>query len=797
MTDLPRDTTSTARVAVGGTYSGVYETPGDTDAIGFDVIGGATYRLTVGNGTFQGDSGDVRGVLGGETISLIPHGTSSTIYTSPREDGTLFARVEGIDRFGDRFTGPYTVTLTEVVGDLSPWSDYAPRIELDTPVATTIDFQDDEDRYSIELEAGRTYDFVWEAGSASNGGVVLVYDPDGNWMNEYDIGYTDTNRLFQITTTQGGVHDLFVSSAFRGEGTVTARVSTDLPANVTTPATIAIGSSVEQTFEFSLDADWFAVDLEAGISYAFSLAGAGTLLALYDAAGNWVTSTPLGDVTLDVGVATTGRYYIEALTEVYRADYTLTAALSAEIPNGPTTTSTLTEGVAVTETLSPADSDWFAATLADDTTYRVTYTGVSGRTTFIGVHDAAGATVALQPDMIRPFMPFGETPRPFVFSTGDADPAFLSINRNGRGSDEYTLRYDAVADVGQTDAGAATLAPGADRRGHLFQGDVDRFILDLPADPVAAGEVTYLVSVTGEGFGTRPILGIDSGFPNYGDPDIREIVGTSSYEVVHIAEDIPGGQVVINVSEETGRFGQTGTPFYTLRVDQVTADGDDGNRLTVTDGLGLLAQGGDDTVVGTAGDDLIWGGTGDDLIFAVQGGDRVRGQAGNDTLHMGAGDDRAEGGIGHDLLIGHGGDDHLSGNGGSDILIGGAGDDTLVGGANADQLTGGAGADTFYLSREDGPGHDWIADYDAAEGDILALDGAVAPLATSSVRFVRADLENVGEAGVDDVIVTSWLNRSIATSQILAVLVDGTTSDSFRYTLGGQTFDVAAGDLMT
>ena len=75
---------------------------------------------------------------------------------------------------------------------------------------------------------------------------------------------------------------------------------------------------------------------------------------------------------------------------------------------------------------------------------------------------------------------------------------------------------------------------------------------------------------------------------------------------------------------------------------------------------------------------------------------------------------------------GNTGDNRLYGNSGANILSGGAGNDQLDGGDGADTLTGGAGADTFtFASLLDGQNLDTITDFNASEGDKIALKQAV------------------------------------------------------------------------
>ncbi|QVM85301.1 right-handed parallel beta-helix repeat-containing protein [Novosphingobium decolorationis] len=85
------------------------------------------------------------------------------------------------------------------------------------------------------------------------------------------------------------------------------------------------------------------------------------------------------------------------------------------------------------------------------------------------------------------------------------------------------------------------------------------------------------------------------------------------------------------------------------------------------------------------------------------------------------------GGDGRDKLYDEGGNDTLIGGDEVDILDGGAGDDVLIGNAGRNILTGGAGADMFVLANmpADATTYDKIKDFEALDGDLVALEGAV------------------------------------------------------------------------
>ena len=113
------------------------------------------------------------------------------------------------------------------------------------------------------------------------------------------------------------------------------------------------------------------------------------------------------------------------------------------------------------------------------------------------------------------------------------------------------------------------------------------------------------------------------------------------------------------------------------------------------------------------------------LRYEEGGGGRVSfafGIHGGFTIANGVTLEEARGGSGNDTLIGNDAANLLSGGDGNDRIDGGVGNDTLIGGRGADTLTGGAGADIFqYLSLQDsgvGLGRDVITDFEQGSDKI-------------------------------------------------------------------------------
>jgi Ca2+-binding RTX toxin-like protein len=195
--------------------------------------------------------------------------------------------------------------------------------------------------------------------------------------------------------------------------------------------------------------------------------------------------------------------------------------------------------------------------------------------------------------------------------------------------------------------------------------------------------------------------------------------------------------------------------------------------------VSIYAEGGNDTVTGTAFNDSIEMSTGDDFVDGGNGNDRINGATGNDTLNGGGGNDTfvvsknfdgfdivnggggtdnisygsrtlgitagndmsedlisddtetIKGSKGHDTLdfgnsvlahnlFGGLGDDNVRGGNGIDKVYGEDGNDNVYGGGGADKLYGGAGSDNMV-------GNAGIDTYDAGDGDdILESNDGVA-----------------------------------------------------------------------
>jgi Ca2+-binding RTX toxin-like protein len=164
----------------------------------------------------------------------------------------------------------------------------------------------------------------------------------------------------------------------------------------------------------------------------------------------------------------------------------------------------------------------------------------------------------------------------------------------------------------------------------------------------------------------------------------------------------------------------------------------------------VIALDGNDSVDGGDGNDDVNGNKGEDIVLGGAGNDSVRGGQGNDTVLGGDGDDgHVNGNIGDDLVYGGNGNDTVYGGQGNDTIYGNDGADHLSGDLGNDVMYGGAGGDRFAIAK--GGGFDWVADFNATEGDRIELAaGAHYTVANVSgqVAIVLDDGTQLGLTGV-------------------------------------------------
>ncbi|HTK35009.1 MAG TPA: hypothetical protein VL358_06930 [Caulobacteraceae bacterium] len=383
-----------------------------------------------------------------------------------------------------------------------------------------------------------------------------------------------------------------------------------------------------------------------------------------------------------------------------------------------------------------------------DNVYNVTVKATSSGGLF--ATKAVAVTVA---DVVEP---------PVITSSGGASVALIHVSENTANPTTITTIVATPDDhanptvysiTGGADAADFTInaATGALTFAGAFSPN-----FEAPAD--ANGDNVYLVNVdahSGLGASTQSLFIFVDNVVEPGDPVTTPGGGGGVTPPV-----VPTTIIGTGASEYLVSISPSDTIYGNGGADAI--DGGSGNNLL---------QGGDDNdfIRGLDGDDTVAGGGGNDDVNGNVGNDSVSGEAGNDTVRGGQGDDTVSGGDGDDGHVnGNLGNDIVHGDAGADTVYGGQGNDTIYGDAGADQLSGdlgndilygGTGADRFMFAR--GGGQDWVADFNAAEGDRIVLAPGQAFTVTSFAGQVLIDLgggDTIGLAGVpSSSFSSSWI----------------------------------------
>ncbi|HEV2566377.1 MAG TPA: calcium-binding protein, partial [Microvirga sp.] len=173
----------------------------------------------------------------------------------------------------------------------------------------------------------------------------------------------------------------------------------------------------------------------------------------------------------------------------------------------------------------------------------------------------------------------------------------------------------------------------------------------------------------------------------YGGGGSDVLDGGEGYDGVSFAGATSGVTIDL-VTNVHGGFA-TGVTIVNVESVQATNFADTLVARERGNGLGtdLHADGGNDTLIGSAGQEGLFGGEGDDWFDGRDGADTIHGWTGHDAVH---------GGDGNDSVYGGEGNDWLSGGDGADLLDGGADWDTVsylgaTGGVTVDLSTNGNG----------------------------------------------------------------------------------------------------------
>jgi Ca2+-binding RTX toxin-like protein len=293
----------------------------------------------------------------------------------------------------------------------------------------------------------------------------------------------------------------------------------------------------------------------------------------------------------------------------------------------------------------------------------------------------------------------------FFFEDASSD-VFFSDEILDFASGTDVLRLDATE---MPALGASGTMSAGDARFAANSSGVAQDASDRVVYSTTSGELWY--DADGSGAGEADLIVTLDGAPPLAATDIEVVNGTA-----------PGGEHIVGTS---GNDTLTDTPGND------TIEGLSGNDTIV------IAHGGEDIIDGGAGYDSI--------SFYGHAPDGVEFDFGNGrTSNV-------------ERLLADGGDDHLIGTAGSQNLSGVSGDDILEGGAGSDLLWGGAGEDTFIFRETGAANADRIGDFSSADtialdNAAMAALGADGDFSGTDGRFWAASGANSGHDANDRVV---------------------------------------------
>ena len=492
----------------------------------------------------------------------------------------------------------------------------------------------------------------------------------------------------------------------------------DLPADVTTPATLALGDTYSNELEVVGDRDWIAVELVAGQRYAISLDGSGAsplsdpLVRLYDAAGNLVAENDDGgpglNSLLTYTVATTGTYYVEAAAWDDTVAGTYTVGLETAAPLEEYTNDQIaeflrsgywvgngsqprqwsaTDGGTITVTLGGLTADGqalarAALTLWSDLT-GITFSevGIGGQMVFDDDEEGAFATTVTSGGIIQSAEVNVSTDWLATYGT----------NINGYAFQTYVHEIGHALGLGHAGPynGSADYAVDAGYLNDSWQATVMSYFSQT--------ENTY----------------VDASFAFVVSPQMADILAIQN--MYGLAADIRSGDTVYGFNSTAGNAIYDATSFTTI------------TSYTIVD------TGGTDTMdySGSAADQT--------LDLRAESYSSLQGGRGNVGIARGTVIENAIGGTGDDILIGNAADNTLTGNDGADRFYASGGSDVYDGGAGTDTVYF-TGLQAEYSVSTNGSGNTVITDLRAGSPDgvteLIGIETIVYGTATPSALLI-------------------------------------------------------------
>jgi hypothetical protein len=354
----------------------------------------------------------------------------SKMFFTASDTADYYISVDGWD------TGDYTLKVTNetIIDDYTATVDTTAVVTVGSFTEGTIETYDDADWIKVVLEENKTYQIDLEALNAYVPDTIIygLYDSEGNYIaNTYDDdGGTGLNSQLIYNSTAAGTYYIS-TTAYSGIGdykvSVNELIITDnISDDLSTIAVAEVGTTYSGEVDFVYDNDWIKVNLIAGNTYEFTLAGVTLddtyINGIYDSTGSLIANTSNDDASwytldsyIEITPSNSGNYYIsvggygdevgtytlDIAPQLENQQEVLTDSSDTDINNTTTNAidgilSTYIDGIIDYE----GDTDWYSYTFEAGKEYEInlygsaTDSGTLSDTYIRGIYDANGELIA-------------------------------------------------------------------------------------------------------------------------------------------------------------------------------------------------------------------------------------------------------------------------------------------------------------------------------------------------------------------------------------------------------------------
>lgn len=399
----------------------------------------------------------------------------------------------------------YTLAVTETLDNAGDSSRSALTVAAGQLIPGAFEFAGDSDSFKVTLEEGTSYTVTTSLSSALSKKVsVYLFAPDGS--NAIKSGWVGRDEPLSFSSRAAGDYVIALWGSGAPAGAYSLRIDAaadDFRATAQGAGSLQPGSATSGSLEVMFDRDWFGADLQAGVTYWFTVS-VGMLASAGNGGPAFVNQVRLLDssgkqlaVLLDAKEAAqvlaytpgeSGRYYLEVGDTSARTGlYQVSVAVGPADDHGDTaaTASALAAGLPMAGSLAIAtDKDVFRLTAEAGKTYVIELAGRqigAGAVPFLSIVTDDNRYLGAE---LRKFDKPGAASYLVLQAGATADYLLAVDNSTDIGTLSYALQVSVVEDAqGGSAAASGTLTSAATVHAGLdYVGDTDWFKVRFEPD---------------------------------------------------------------------------------------------------------------------------------------------------------------------------------------------------------------------------------------------------------------------------------------------------------------------------